>query len=545
LPRRHWISAAGALAASLLFAASLPAEAQYATGQPLRGSIPPQDATQPAQGSSAPVTPGTSADATPKGPTLPVGGLPPLQRLPGETPTTPLGGTGDDINQVPGDEQIEGPPTDEFGEEIQPPAAVPEIGISTEQGEATTQIPGTQYDSGRHRILAPPIHDLDPYVPIGMKLGTFLLFTEAEIGTILTDNVLDTDFNEHKDIAFEFAPEVRLESNWARNFFMAQFTADRSWYHDFSVEDDKIYQALLRGRLDVTSRTHLELETEKSQTQVGRDSVSLTDISGPQTNLQEQHITASADHTFNRLTLRLTGTVADYDYGNQSPILILDPSTNALVPFQDIRDYVEDELRLRSTYELRPDTAVFLEGSLNNRNYKQEVNSAGFRRDSSGTTLVAGAVLNFTDRLTGEISAGWGQQQSVDDRLSPVEGPLINADLIWLPSPLTKLEFIARSEIDDSSLTDSLGAIDHYYDLSLQHAFWRYLVLGTHISYEIADYVDDPLVDQRIKTGASAEYYFNPYASVYARYEYTDFFSTNQSSDFIENQVRLGFRIRH
>ena len=34
--------------------------------------------------------------------------------------------------------------------------------------------------------------------------------------------------------------------NWARNFFMAQFTADRSWYHDFSVEDDKIYQALLR-----------------------------------------------------------------------------------------------------------------------------------------------------------------------------------------------------------------------------------------------------------------------------------------------------------
>jgi hypothetical protein len=137
-----------------------------------------------------------------------------------------------------------------------------------EQGEATTQIPGTQYDSGRHRILAPPIHDLDPYVPIGMKLGTFLLFTEAEIGTILTDNVLDTDFNEHKDIAFEFAPEVRLESNWARNFFMAQFTADRSWYQDFSVEDDKIYQALLRGRLDVTSRTHLELETEKSQTQV-------------------------------------------------------------------------------------------------------------------------------------------------------------------------------------------------------------------------------------------------------------------------------------
>ena len=120
---------------------------------------------------------------------------------------------------------------------------------------------------------------------------------------------------------------------------------------------------------------------------------------------------------------------------------------------------------LRSSYELRPDTAVFFEGSVNERDYKQSVNSAGFRRGSSGTTLLAGAVVNFTNRLTGEISAGWGQQQSVDDRLSPVEGPLLNADLIWLPSPLTKLEFIARSEIDDTSLTDSLGAIDRYYDL--------------------------------------------------------------------------------
>ncbi len=225
--------------------------------------------------------------------------------------------------------------------------------------------------------------------------------------------------------------------------------------------------------------------------------------------------------------------------------MILDPVANALVPFQDIRDYVEDELRLRSSYELRPDTAVFFEGSVNNRDYKQPVNSAGFRRNASGTTLLAGAVFNFTDRLTGEISAGWGQEQSVDDRLSPVQGPLLNADLIWLPTPLTKLEFIARSEIDDTSLTDSLGAIDHYYELSLQHAFWRYLVLGTYVSYEIADYVDDPLVDQRIKTGATAEYYFNPYASVYARYEYTDFFSTSEQSDFIENELRLGVRIRH
>ncbi len=35
-------------------------------------------------------------------------------------------------------------------------------------------------------------------------------------------------------------------------------------------------------------------------------------------------------------------------------------------------------------------------------------------------------------------------------------------------------------------------------------------------------------VDERLKGGASAEYYFNPTLSVYARYEYTDFFSTDR-----------------
>ena len=64
----------------------------------------------------------------------------------------PLGGMGDDINQVSGDEQVEGPPTDEFGAEMQPPAAVPEIGLSTQQGEAITQIParrGQRYGEQR------------------------------------------------------------------------------------------------------------------------------------------------------------------------------------------------------------------------------------------------------------------------------------------------------------------------------------------------------------------------------------------------------------
>ena len=543
LPRRHTFSAAGALAAALLLGVPAPASAQYATGQPLRGSIGPQDGAAPSAETSgaAPATTGAAQGQTQgaQGQTQ-VGTKPPVDTNTEEVPSS-LGGIGDEAPGTPAT-----PPPDSLGTEPPPVAEVPELGITTETGESSLQLPGTR-DISRHRALQPQPHDLDPYVPIGMKLGSFLLFTEAEIGTILTDNVLDTLTDTRSDAALEVAPDVRLESNWGRHFFMAEFTADRSWYRNFPVEDDRIYQALLRGRLDVTRRNHLELEAEKSQTQVGRDSVSLTDIAGNQTDLIEQHLTASADHTFNRLTLKLSGTVADYNYENtvSSTLDFSNPTLPVAVPFQDVRDYREDELKLRSTYELKPETAVFLEGTVNERDYKEPINAAGFRRGSSGFVVLSGLTLQLPGRLTGEVSAGWGEQQPIDEHFSPVEGPLLNADLIWLPTPLSKLEFIARSEIDETTLTDSLGAIDRYYELSAQHAFWRYLVLGAYASYEIADYVDDPLVDQRVQEGLTAEYYFNPYMSVYGRYEHTDFFSTNEASDFIENEVRLGVRLRH
>jgi hypothetical protein len=453
--------------------------------------------------------------------------------------SAPLGGMGDEGAPIP-----PLPPLGGLGDEDAPVLSVPELGITTEAGETSQQVPGTNFDSSRHRVFPPPRHDLDPYVPIGMRLGSFLLFTEAEIGTILTDNVLATETDTHSDAAFEVAPDIRLESNWSRHFFSAQFIADRSWYREFPVEDDRIYQALLKGRLDVTRRTHLELEAEKSMTQAGRNSISLTDIAGNQIDLHEEHLTAAADHTFNRLTLKLTGTVAQYDYDDE-------PSTDpglfgeSEVPFLDIRDYREDELKLRSTYELSSKTGVFVEGSINERDYKQPVSSSGLRRGSSGFVALSGMTFELTGKLTGEVSAGWGEQQSIEESFSPIEGFLLNGDIIWQPTPLSKVEFIARSEIAETTFTDSFGAVDRYYEVSLQHAFWRYLVLGTYVSYEVADFVDDPQIDQRVKEGLTAEYYFNPYFSVYSRYEHTDFFSTEEASDFVENEVRLGVRIRH
>ena len=505
-------------------AASATATARAASDQTLRGSIAPEDQLGR--------TPPTAADSDNR--LGDQGGTP---EDAGGAPTTPppLGGLGDEETEQPPT-----PPLGGLGDEARAAEddAAPGFGITTATGESGLLPPGIE-DVSRRSAVLPERHDLDPYVPIGIRVGTFLLFPEVEFGTIVTDNVLSTRTDTQSDAAIEVAPDIRLQSDWSRHFFSAEFNADRSWYRDFPGQDDRIYQALLRGRLDVTRRTHLEIEAEKSQTQEGRDSASLTDIAGNQVNLREEHLTAAADHTFNRLTLKLAGTIADYKYDNTS-----DPTLVGGVPFQDIRDYSEKETRFRSTYEFNPDMSLFVEGAINEQNYVQPISEDGLRRGSAGYDVQSGAIFRLTGRLTGEIAVGYGEQQSIDKNLAPIQGVLMNGDLIWLPTPTTKVEFLARSEINETTLVDSLGAIDRFYELSLQKAFWTYLVLGAYVSYEIADYVDNPLVDQRVKEGLTAEYYFNPTLSVYGRYEHTDFFSTDEGNDFVENEVRMGMRLR-
>ena len=522
MPRRHILSAAGALAAALLLAFQGPAGAQDATGQPLRGSIGLQEGSDvlPApiateSGQSADSLDSTVEDVAASSSSL--GGL--GDEAPPQSATPPLGGLGDE----PGDLEAE---------EI----VLPEEGIGlTAPTRASYVAPQI------HSALLPEPHDLDPFVPIGIRLGSFILFPEAEIGVDMTNNVLATRFDARSDAGPQVTPKIRVDSDWNRHSLSFEANADRIWYSEFPIADVKNYQVLTRGRLDVTRRTRLFGEVEKSHVEEGPSSISITDIATSGTTaLDEQHATAAIEHTFNRLTMKLTGTVADYNYSDTS-----DPALIGDLPFVDVNDYQEIVGTLRSTYEFQPRWAGFIETSVNERDYREPITVAGFRRGSSGYTAMAGVNLRLAGTLFGEIAAGWGEQQPIEDSFAMVSGPLINGDLIWMPTISTKFEFIARSTISETTLDNSAGAIDHFFQLSLQQAFWRYLVLGVYASYEAADYAGNPQLDQRTKLGATAEYYFNPVLSAYARYEHTDFTSSPDSSaDFLEDEFKIGLKLR-
>jgi hypothetical protein len=520
LPRRHIFSAAGALAAALVLAVPAPADAQNAW----------EWETTVAQGAAGPV------------PVEPVDSLDPPQAAE-DGPQEPLGGMGDESTAAPtgalgglGDEPSEAALQPEEREEELLPE---ETGIPVRALGLSSPPPGLSALSSIYSALLPEPHNLDPFLPIGIRLGSFLLFPEIDVGADLTNNVFDTKFGARPDWGPEIRPRVRLDSDWGRHYLGFEANADRIWYTEYPLADTKNYQLVGRGRLDILTRTHISAEIEKSHVQENPSSITITDIINADTALDEQHATLALEHTFNRLTMKLTGTIADYDYADNT-----DPGLSGDIPFADINDYRDTLGTLRTTYEFQSNWAGFIETSINERVYREPISVAGIRRGSTGFTAQAGVNLRLGGTLFGEIAGGWGAQQPIEDSLSTIEGPVINGDLIWMPTPMTKLEFIARTQISETSFEDSAGAIDHFFELSLQHAFWRFLVLGVFASYEIADFAGDPQIDQRTKIGATGEYYFNPVVSAYARYEHTDFTSTDPLSGFVEDEVKIGLKFR-
>jgi len=223
-----------------------------------------------------------------------------------------------------------------------------------------------------------------------------------------------------------------LESDWARHAFEAEFTADRSWFNTFSVEDDKIYAAFLRGRLDVGARTNLELELGKAQTQDGRNATNITNTAGFRTTVQEEQISATATHNFNRLTVEVEGSISTFDYEDLTGVqlAIADAVVGREIPQENVRDYRENELTMRGTYEFNPDLGLYVEGEIAEDVYEQPVTFSGLTRDSSGFAILAGTTFAFSDAFYGDISVGWGEQNSIADDTAPIEGVSFNADIV-------------------------------------------------------------------------------------------------------------------
>jgi len=317
---------------------------------------------------------------------------------------------------------------------------------------------------------AHPDEPTDPYAPLGLRTGSFVIYPAVELSGGYSSNPTGSP-NGKGAALYSVEHDLHVQSDWSRH----ELTADlRGSYTGYSPDETPTLSrpnvdGKVAGRIDMSRDTNINLD--------GHVLVSTDDPGSPnlQAGLAKLPVFATyggdagVAHRFNRFELSVKGGAERTVYQNSQ---LTDGSTASNAD----RQYNQYGGALRGSYELMPGVKPFVEVEADKRVHDTEFDFTGFQRDSKGVAASAGSTFELTHLLTGEISVGYARRTYEDPRLDDIAGLIGNASLIWTVDALNTVKFTAASSIGESTLPGVPGVF--YRDIGLQydHSFRRWLI---------------------------------------------------------------------
>lgn len=375
---------------------------------------------------------------------------------------------------------------------------------------------------------------LEPYDPVGVRLGSFVLFPEAESNALWTSNVFKSQ-DKKADYGAEFKPSARLVSDWAAHAVELRGTGTFSYLDEYKTEENSGYLAEARGRLDVTRRSNVQAVVSRELAQESRSAIDASQV-GDRTDITTDRAEVAFNQRFNRLRVQLRGAIADVDYAATR-------TSSGIVDNSD-RDVQVTQEAVRAGWEFKPTLTAFVETAVNQRDYGVAA-SDGLRRSSKGERYRAGVDFGGTSQiLRGQVSVGWGEQSAEAASLGSASGWLFDANLVWRPTELTSLTLTAQSEIDDTISPGAAFAFSRSAGVEVRHALQRDLVATAGVAYLNRQVEGAPISEDQWTTSLGLDYFLSREVILFGRYDHTAFSSTTLNGDWAADEVRVGVRVR-
>lgn len=450
---------------------------------------------------------------------------------------------GDPSNPVPGDQNRDG--VADIGEPRGPvDGADPSLVDSRAPEDAALfDSPPAGFDPRLFDAEVEPILDrrplqlyrFEPFTAKGIKVGSFVLLPEAEIATAWFSNVFRSS-TARSDTALQLRPSARLVSNWRTHALEFNATGLASYFSEFSTENDRAYALEARGRIDISRRTNIEGAIGREVTQESRSSIDAVQGAGRRSDVTTDRGVAAFNHRFNRLSVQLRGAVSDFQFGD---------TDNGGAIANSNRNYKVYEEAIRTTWEFKPTLFGFIEAGLNQREHAAIASADGFKRDSTGERYRIGVSFgNTSQRLRGEASVGYAMQRPDERQLQDIAGVIVDANIAYKLNGLTTFLLSARSDISETTLAGSGGALVRQVGIEARHAFLRQLIGTAGLSYGVQNYEGVDLDEREFRAGLGLEYFVNSDVIVFGNYQHTVFNSTDRGRNYDADDVRVGLRLR-
>ena len=363
------------------------------------------------------------------------------------------------------------------------------------------------------------------YDPLGMRLGGFNLNAELNLGVASTDNLFaDVSGAEEEDIIYSVSPWARLSSGWSRHALSVEGGATFKSHQDFSSEDADTHFMRGVGRLDIGSNSHLT-----GAVGVAHEVESRTDpdaaLLGDPVEYDRTDMSITASHTFNRFRIIAEAAQSEQDFDG-----VVD----------SFRDNDETVLRGRVEAELTPRIGLVFQASADERDYD---NSPGL--NSEGQTYLAGATINFTDLMRGELTVG--QFERDYDAFGSTEGLAVDAELEWYITRLTTITLNASRNAEDVVGANSfLPYIEAEAGVRVDHELLRNVILTGAVQLGQREYDVVDRDDEFFHGELGVDYLMNRRVALNARFRHDEVESSGAAAyrDYEVNTLSVGLSFR-
>jgi hypothetical protein len=381
-----------------------------------------------------------------------------------------------------------------------------------------------------------------PYAPTGIGIGNVRLrpSLETSAGYDSNPNRVATPLRGSSELRADGA--LNIQSEWSNHELKGDLRLGYADFPQVPKANRPDGAGSLIGRIDVTRDTQIDLGARYTLATQRPGSPELPAGSGGVTVTNQPIIfssgaTLGAAQRFNRLELSLKGTFDRTVNQNatQSDGTIIDLAANNFNAYG---------VTGRAAYEISPKLKPFVEATVDTRRYDRLLDQNGFERTSNGVSARAGAVYQVTSLISGEASAGYGQRKYEDPRLSNLTGPLVDASLIYTPTPLTKVTLRGTTSFDETSVANASGAVVRRVTLEISHALLRNVTLTALGTFQNTNYRGVTLDEKYFNGTLRAEYNLTRTVSVRASYTFEKLKSTSVGSDYTANVFLLGLRFQ-
>lgn len=378
----------------------------------------------------------------------------------------------------------------------------------------------------------------DPYAPLGVHAGSFLLYPAVELSGGYSTNPGQSSDPKGASL-YSVAPELRAQSNWSRHELKADL---RGSYTGFSPDTTPTLSrpyanGKVDGRVDVTRSTRVDLGARvlvstdnpgSPNLQAGLSKLPIFTTYGGSVGLGQK---------FNRLDVSVKGDAERTFYQNSQ-------LTDGTTASNEDRNYDQYGVTLRGGYELSPGVTPYVEGSADTRKHDLATDFSGYQRNSKGWTALIGSTFELSRLLTGETGIGYTERKYDDARLDKLSGFVGNASLIWTASALTTVQFNAKSSVQESAVPGVSGVLSRDYGLQVDHAFRRYLIGTVKAGYGNDDYKGSDRDDNRYMVALGLTYKLSRWAQLKGEFRQDWLRSNFGGNDYTASTFMLGLRLQ-